>query len=93
MISMPPRHLPSDLPLEMILTPHTNFLIQTLILTLIFMIRRSSFTRIGMIHLRLGTITRGMEGSFPGTGKIPRLSNFHPKFLPTGGIVVVAMLI
>ena len=66
------RHLPQDLLLRMLRTPHMDSLILTLIL--LCMIRNRSFMRIGMTHLvhhGLDTIIRGMEGSHLGTGIIP----------------------
>ena len=73
MTFMSPRHLPSNLPLGMILIPHMDFSIQIL-LALISMIRGQPFTRMNMIHLLhhgLGIITQGMEGSRLGIGIIP----------------------
>ena len=98
MTSMPLRHLPQDLLLRMIRTPHTDFLIPTQILVAsICMIRGKSFTRIRLIHLLhhgLDMTIRGMEGSCLGIGIIPQQSSGIIPVLPLqNGIVVVAMLI
>ena len=98
MTFMPLRHLPRDLLLRMLWTPHTNFLILVPALdTLISMIRSKFYTRIGMTHLlyhRLDIIIRGMEGSCLGAGIIPQQSSgIILMLLLQNGTIMVAMLI
>ena len=96
MISISLRHLPQDLLLKMIQTPHMNFLIliQTPMIHLC-MIKSKSHMGIWMIaHQEFDITTQGMEGSCLGTGITLLQSDGSIWLLPLwNGTIGLAILI